>query len=209
MSIDNKPTREVARRIRRTPEEARALALASARRLLLQSGPDAITLQAVAAELGMSHTNLLHHFGSAGGLHSSLMREMVSELTAAIESAVVRFRGGQGDVRDFVDIVFDAFGAGGAGQLAAWITLSGESQHLAPVREVVRKYIHNVEAGADEDTQTAHDRISAATLMVTTAAFGDALIGGNLTDMVGRERTAMRSITAAMLAHIVKPPQSR
>ncbi len=207
MSIEKKPTVHNARRIRRTPEEARALALASARRLLLQRGPDAITLQAVAADLGMSHTNLLHHFGSAGGLHSSLMREMVSELTAAIESAVVRFRSGQGDVRDFVDIVFDAFDHGGAGQLAAWIMLSGEAAHLAPVREVVRKYMHNVEAGAGEDEQTAHERISTATLMVTTAAFGDALIGDHLREMVGRERSAMRAITAALLSHIVKTPQ--
>jgi AcrR family transcriptional regulator len=204
MSIQTKSIVQSTRRIRRTPEEARSLALASARRLLLQHGPDAITLQAVAADLGMSHTNLLHHFGSAGGLHSSLMREMVSELTTAIESAVVRFRSGEGNVRDFVDIVFDAFDSGGAGQLAAWIMLSGEAQHLVPVREVVRKYMHNVEAG-DEDSQTAHARISAATLLVTTAAFGDALIGDQLREMVGRERSAMRSITAGMLTHIVNP----
>lgn len=206
MSIDDSPQRVTRRRIRRTPEEARSLALASARKLLLQRGPDAITLQAVAADLGMSHTNLLHHFGSAGGLHSSLMKEMVSELTAAIESAVVLFRAGEGDVRDFVDIVFDAFDAGGAGQLAAWITLSGEAEHLEPVRDVVRKYLHNVEDVAGEDEQAVHQRISTATLLVTIAAFGDALIGDSLRDMVGRERTAMRSITAAMLAHVVKRP---
>ena len=76
--------------MRRTPEEARTLALASARRLLLAAGPDAITLQAVATDLGMSHTNLIHHFGSAAGLQSHLMRQMMSELTAAIESAVMR-----------------------------------------------------------------------------------------------------------------------
>jgi AcrR family transcriptional regulator len=194
------------RRVRRTPGEARTLALASARRLLLKSGPDAITLQAVAADLGMSHTNLLHHFGSAGGLHSSLMREMVRELTDSIESAVMRFRGGQGTVRDFVDIVFDAFDAGGAGQLAAWIMLSGEAEHLAPVQEVVRKYIHNVEETSSDPTQQhVHERVTTATLLVTIAAFGDALIGDHLRKMVGRERTAVRAITAAMLAHYVPP----
>jgi AcrR family transcriptional regulator len=195
------------RRVRRTPGEARTLALASARRLLLKSGPDAITLQAVAADLGMSHTNLLHHFGSAGGLHSSLMREMVRELTDAIESAVMRFRGGQGSVRDFVDIVFDAFDSGGAGQLAAWIMLSGEAEHLAPVQEVVRKYIHNVEGTSDSVQQHVHDRVTTATLLVTIAAFGDALIGDHLRKMVGRERTAVRAITAAMLSHYVPSPQ--
>jgi len=195
------------RRVRRTPGEARTLALASARRLLLKSGPDAITLQAVAADLGMSHTNLLHHFGSAGGLHSSLMREMVRELTDAIESAVTRFRSGEGSVRDFVDIVFDAFDAGGAGQLAAWIMLSGEAEHLAPVQEVVRKYIDNIEETADSAQNHVRDRVTTATLLVTIAAFGDALIGDHLRTMVGRERTAVRAITAAMLSTYVPPPQ--
>src|SRR5690606_29840313 len=54
-----------AKRLRRTSAEARTLALESARKLLLAKGPDAITLQAVATDLGMSHTNLIHHFGSA------------------------------------------------------------------------------------------------------------------------------------------------
>jgi AcrR family transcriptional regulator len=195
------------RRVRRTPGEAKTLALASARKLLLKSGPDAITLQAVAADLGMSHTNLLHHFGSAGGLHSSLMREMVRELTEAIESAVMRFRSGQGTVRDFVDIVFDAFDGGGAGQLAAWIMLSGEAEHLAPVQEVVRKYIHNVEESSDSAQLHVHERVTTATLLVTIAAFGDALIGDQLRTMVGRERTAVRSITAAMLSNYVPTAQ--
>lgn len=155
----------------------------------------------------MSHTNLLHHFGSAGGLHSSLMREMVRELTEAIESAVMRFRSGQGSVRDFVDIVFDAFDAGGAGQLSAWIMLSGEAEHLAPVQEVVRKYIDNVEESADSNKAHVHERVTTATLLVTIAAFGDALIGDHLRNMVGRERTAVRAITAEMLSYYVPPPR--
>ena len=116
---------------------------------MLAEGPDAITLQSVATDLGMSHTNLIHHFGSAAGLQSELMRQMMSELTAAIESAVMRLRAGKGELRDFVDIVFDAFDRGGAGRLAAWIVLSGEATRLAPVGEVVRDYIDSVERGAD------------------------------------------------------------
>jgi len=145
-----------ARRVRRTPEEARTLALASARRLLLADGPDAITLQSVATDLGMSHTNLIHHFGSAAGLQSELMRQMMSELTAAIESAVMRLRAGKGEFRDFVDIVFDAFDRGGAGRLAAWIVLSGEATRLAPVGEVVRDYIDSVERRHARRTSARH-----------------------------------------------------
>ncbi len=195
-----------ARRVRRTPEEARTLALASARRLLLADGPDAITLQAVATDLGMSHTNLIHHFGSAAGLQSELMRQMMSELTAAIESAVMRLRAGKGEFRDFVDIVFDVFDRGGAGRLAAWIVLSGEATRLAPVGEVVRDYIDSVERTADPSTgvQDVHERVTSATLFVTMAALGDAIIGNHLRRMVGRERDAVRKIIGRLLPIVLE-----
>jgi AcrR family transcriptional regulator len=190
-------------RVRRTPEEARTLALTSARRLLLAEGPDAITLQAVAGDLGMSHTNLIHHFGSASGLQSELMRQMVSELTTTIESAVMRLRAGKGEVKDFVNIVFDAFDRGGAGRLAAWMALTGESMHLAPIGEVVRDYIDSVERAAEGDAATIHERVTSATLFVTVAALGDAIIGNELRKMVGRERDAVRKLMGALLPAVL------
>jgi TetR/AcrR family transcriptional regulator, repressor for neighboring sulfatase len=194
-------------RIRRTPEEARTLALASARRLLLAEGPNAITLQAVAADLGMSHTNLIHHFGSAGGLQSELMRLMISELTVTIESAVMRLRAGKGEVKDFVDIVFDAFDQGGAARLAAWMVLSGESTHLAPIEELLRDHIDSVERGADATKAgSIHERITSATLFVAVAAMGDALIGNQLRKMVGREREVVRMLIGSLFPLVLDPP---
>jgi TetR/AcrR family transcriptional regulator, repressor for neighboring sulfatase len=172
--------------------------------LLLADGPDAITLQSVATDLGMSHTNLIHHFGSAAGLQSALMRQMTSELTAAIESAVMRLRAGKGEFRDFVDIVFDAFDRGGAGRLAAWIVLSGEATRLAPVGEVVRDYIDSVERGADPGAQDIHERVTSATLFVTMAALGDAIIGNPMRRMVGRERDAVRKIIGRLLPVVLE-----
>jgi TetR/AcrR family transcriptional regulator, repressor for neighboring sulfatase len=193
-------------RVRRTPEESRTLALASARRLLLAEGPDAITLQAVATDLGMSHTNLIHHFGSAAGLQSELMRQMISELTTTIESAVMRLRAGKGEMRDFVDIVFDAFDRGGAGRLAAWIVLCDEADRLAPLGEVVRDYIDSVERGAagGADLKHVHESVTSATLFVTMAALGDAIIGNDLRRMVGRERDAVRKIISTLLPLVVE-----
>jgi AcrR family transcriptional regulator len=198
-------------RVRRTPEEARTLALASARRLLLADGPDAITLQAVATDLGMSHTNLIHHFGSAAGLQSELMRQMVSELTTTIESAVMRLRAGKGEVKDFVDIVFDAFDQGGAARLAAWMTLTGESMHLEPIGEVVRDHIDSVERGAESEGSGAgvHERVTSATLFVTVAALGDAIIGNQLRKMVGREREAVRKLIGSLLPLVLDTSRHR
>jgi TetR/AcrR family transcriptional regulator, repressor for neighboring sulfatase len=208
MSIVIKHNKLPGRRLRRTPEEARSTALVSARKLLLEQGPDAITLQAVAADVGMSHTNVIHHFGSAAGLQSALMRDMVAELTATLEKGIERLRAGHGNVRDFVDVVFDAFDSGGAGRLAAWLALSGREGRLDPIGEVVRNYINNVERGADPTHGNVHERLTSATLLVTVAAFGDAVIGDSLRQMVGREREAVRRIVGNLLPLLVTPPHN-
>ena len=193
------------RRVRRQPEEVRTSAIESARKLLLAKGPDAITLKAVAEDLGMTHTNLIHHFGSAAELQSALMREMVSTLTRTLEDAVARFRAGQGDVREFVDIVFDAFDKGGAGRLAAWLMVSGNDQLFAPVGDVVRDYIAHVEQGSHVDASLMadmHRRFTSTTLFVVIAAFGDAIIGAMMHSMLDRERGAVRNVVRDVMPQI-------
>ncbi|WP_371858601.1 TetR family transcriptional regulator, partial [Pseudomonas sp. FW215-R2] len=48
-------------RKRLTPEESRDAAIDAARALLVEQGPQAVTLKAVAARIGRTHANLLHH----------------------------------------------------------------------------------------------------------------------------------------------------
>ena len=190
-----------ARRQRRQPEEVRAAAIDAARKLLTSQGPDAITLKAVATELGMTHTNLIHHFGSAGELQSALMREMVSELTRSIEEAMAQSGAGAENRRHFVDLVFDAFDKRGAGRLAAWIVMSGNAKQLMPVSQVVRDYANYVEhtLAPDSGVDGLHQRVTSAILLVTLAAVGDAIIGDLLRKMVERDRDSLRQIVTEAL----------
>src|SRR3954470_8925026 len=55
-------------RSRMPSEESRAAAMDAARALLIEAGPQAVTLKAVGARIGRTHANLLHHFGFAAGL---------------------------------------------------------------------------------------------------------------------------------------------
>src|SRR3546814_12730242 len=57
---------------RLSPEESRSAALEAARHILIEMGPAAVTLKAVAARIDRTHANLLHHFGSAAGLQKAL-----------------------------------------------------------------------------------------------------------------------------------------
>lgn len=189
----------VRHRRRRSPEEAKEEALASARRLLLESGPDGVTLKAVADDIGMSHGNLIHHFGSAAGLQSALMGTMVRDLTKALEGAVVKVRSEDTAPRELVDIVFDAFDTGGAGHLAAWIGLSHDLAQLEAVRDAVAELVdaitEKVTAGGAEPPR----HIPSALLFITLCAFGDSIIGQALCDMLGRDRESVRRIAARML----------
>ena len=120
-------------RRRLSPEESRSAAIDAARRLLLADGPQAVTLKAVAAEVGRTHANLLHHFGSAAGLQGALARSIADSVTSTIAQAVERARAGEADARDIVDGTFDVFDREGAGALAAWMILTGNRDALNPI----------------------------------------------------------------------------
>lgn len=187
------------RRRRRSPEEARREALASARDLLLSGGPNAVTLAAVAGEIGVTHANLIHHFGSAAGLQSALMGSMVADLSDALDAAVARLRTDEGAPLELINAVFDAFSTGGAGRLAAWIALSGDLSHLEPVREAVQNLVVAIQEklglGGDQTDET----IGSAVLFIALGAFGDALIGAPLRGMLGQSDDASRRVVASLL----------
>lgn len=182
--------------------------MAAARTILIESGPAAVTLKAVAAALGMTHANLLHHFGSAAGLQSALMTSMVSDLAMALESAVEAMRDGEATPGAPVDIVFEAFETGGAARLAAWLALTDETRQMEPIRSRITALVMALEgplAGLGPDVG---DRVRRAVLLVTSLAFADALIGDPLRGMLGLTRQdAVQMTKDAALNVLALPPR--
>lgn len=197
MSI-HQPTAPTKRR-KRSPEEAKHEALAAARELLLTRGPKAVTLTNVGKAVGMTHANVIHHFGSAAELQSALMGSMVADLAQSIEGAVAHVRSNDAAPRQLVDIVFDAFDKGGAGMLAAWMALSQEVSHLEPVTDVVKSLVKAIEDRAGVSDEVAHRRVTSAVLLIALCGFGDSVIGPQLREMLGRDPEATRRMTARLL----------
>jgi AcrR family transcriptional regulator len=197
MSI-HRPTPPTKRR-KRSPEEAKQEALAAARELLLTGGPKAVTLTNVGKAVGMTHANVIHHFGSAAELQSALMGSMVGDLAQSIEDAVAHVRSDEAAPRQLVDIVFDAFGNGGAGMLAAWMALSQEVSHLEPVADVVKSLVKAIEDRASLHDEVAHRRVTSAVLLIALCGFGDSVIGPQLREMLGRDPEATRRMMARLL----------
>ena len=184
-------------RKRLSPTESREAAVEAARALLIESGPGGVTLKAVAARVGRTHANLLHHFGSADGLHTALITRMAADIVGTIRAAVLQVRSGDGDPRDVVEMTFDAFGKGGAGALASWMILSGNTVALDPILTAIHDLVDELAGGELPGTRPIQEQ----TLTLVLMALGDALMGAPMARALGLPTTKARELALdALLA---------
>jgi AcrR family transcriptional regulator len=184
-------------RKRLSPEASRLAALEAARALLIEAGPQSVTLKAVAARIGRTHANLLHHFGSASGLQKSLAAYLAQTVCQTIAEAVFANRAGIGSPREVVDLTFDAFDEQGGGALASWMLASGNEDALDPIVEAIHALvdeIHREDAG-EAGLRAMHE----TTLTLVLLALGDALMGEAMADALGLPRGAARDRAEQML----------
>jgi len=178
-------------RKRLSPEESRQTALEAARMLLIETGPQSVTLKAVAGRIGRTHANLLHHFGSASGLQKALAGHIARTVCETIKEAVHASRAGLGSAREVVDLTFDAFDREGAGALTSWMLLTGNEDAFAPIITTIHELVDEIASDDvnldDEDLPVHRD-----TLNLVLLALGDALIGAALAKSLGVPRDAAR-----------------
>ncbi len=197
-------------RKRLSPEASRLAALEAARSLLIEAGPQAVTLKAVAGRIGRTHANLLHHFGSAAGLQKALAAHLAWTVCETIKDAVRASRAGLGSPREVVDLAFDAFDREGAGALAGWMLLTGNEDALDPIVETIHALVDEIapEEAAAHDTDVL--RVHEETLSLVLLALGDALMGAALTKSLGLPRDVARRRAVTMLnqsiGDAVQPP---
>lgn len=190
MSVTSLPLRR-----RLSPEESRDAALDAAQTLLVESGPQAVTLKAVAARIDRTHATLLHHFGSAYGLQQALIARMAGFITGSIREAVLRQRcSPDPNPSEVVDLVFEAFDEGGAGALASWMILSGNEDALDPILTAIHDLVDELAADHRDETPLADE-----TLTLVLMALGDALLGGPLARALGVPRERARVLARGML----------
>ncbi|TNE32130.1 MAG: TetR/AcrR family transcriptional regulator [Alphaproteobacteria bacterium] len=188
----------MASRKRLTPEESRSSALEAARALLIETGPQSVTLKAVAGRIGRTHANLLHHFGSASGLQKELARHIAETVCETIKEAVQASRAGLGSPREVVDLAFDAFDKEGAGALASWMILTGNEDALTPIVEKIHELVDDI-APEEAEGHAGVMRLHEETLALVLMAMGDALIGAALARSLGLPETAARDRAQRML----------
>lgn len=166
----------------------------AAREILIEAGPQAVTLKAVAGRIGRTHANLLHHFGSASGLQRELARTLAESVCDTIGAVVLKARAGEGEPREIVDLTFDAFNKEGAGALASWMILTGNEDALNPIVETIHNLVDQL--GDGHDDLPMHKN----TLGLVLWAMGDALLGGALAKSLGLPRETARDMATEQLS---------
>lgn len=185
---------KAATRRRRTAEEARHEILAAAQRRLAEGGPEAIRLQDIARDLGISHPTILHHFESREGLMQALGRSAMGALNADIMRAISDPNRGASP-EAVLDRVFETLGESGHARLLAWSALTDFEPHRArtahPQEQVLRMLADAVHRRFGEEARESGGRTPPreeadfTVRLVAAAMLGDALIGDVLSRIGG------------------------
>ena len=181
-------------RKRLSPEASRLAALEAARDLLVETGPQAVTLKAVAGRIGRTHANLLHHFGSAADLQKALAAHLTIEVCDKIGERMARHAPGERNVREIVDLAFDAFGRDGAAALASWMLMTGNDDALDPIVTAIHLLIDRLSPIAEEKRVMQED-----TLALVLMALGDALVGEAMATALDLPRTTARELATELI----------
>ena len=164
------------KRVRRTADEAKRLILDAAEAQMARAGPAGLRLQDLAADLGISHSTILHHFSNREGLVRALNKRTLDSLSSLLLRA---FAGQEAGAVDAVAVVFAAF-RGGLAQRIGWLIQADAYANRktdSPIFSQLAEALHAArvaDAGPGKTVERA-DSVNIARLVALTA-FGDAFL---------------------------------
>lgn len=110
------------KRVRRAPEDARALLLEAAVGLVVEHGPDGVGLKDVARAAGVSHALVTHYFGTIGALVDAALERHASEQRARLLE-LIQERADAGP-RAWMDAFFAWIQRPDTARLVAWALMT-------------------------------------------------------------------------------------
>lgn len=171
-------------RVRRTAEEARRVILDAAEKRLREGGPEALRLQEIARDVGVSHPAILHHFQSRAGLTHALAERAMTRLEEDLREAL---SGSEGDGASILERVFATLGDLGHARLLAWRALSeGAPSEEASDERMLAGLTDLVQARRRElGSEAVREDSEFLVRLVAGAMLGDAIFGGVLNVSLG------------------------
>ena len=179
-----------AARRRRDAASARAAILDAAEKRLVEAGPAGIRLQEVAADAGVSHPTVLHHFGSREALVNAVSTRALAAIHGRLVQAIGASSGEQAQLTKMLEDVYDALCATGYGRVLLWLALEGQSIDATEVRlSDVIGAAHALRISKHRDRGSAHvpprEDTAHAVVLTALALLGASVLGPRLFENAG------------------------
>lgn len=181
---------ESTTRKRRRPEEARALILDAARKIIVERGPDRTGLKDIAREAGISHSLITHYFGSIDSVIETVLEQELIGLRERIIDSIK----GQIPIAELIGNVLKELSEPMCGRLMAWAFLSGRtsSAEFFPrknqgMRQIADHALNRI--GVSEEQRA---ELELRLMMVSCAAIGYAAAGELLWNGLGHQPSSER-----------------
>jgi TetR/AcrR family transcriptional regulator, repressor for neighboring sulfatase len=120
------------RRVRRTPEEARALILGAAERVFAEHLPDVVGLKDIAKEAGVSHALVTHYFGTYDALVEATLEKRFHALRDRLLPTIIEMIAAEADVTSMLAVhrraIREAASDPTTIRLATWALLSRRAE---------------------------------------------------------------------------------
>jgi AcrR family transcriptional regulator len=175
------------KRQRRTAEEAHEQILDAADRRLAEAGPSGIRLQEIAADVGVAHPTILHHFGSREGLVQAVVQRALAGLRDEIVRVVSERTIDASEGAELVRLVAATLGDRGHARLMAWLALEDHTPDDAP--QLLRGLAGAMHARrvAETGAEAPPEDTLFMVLLVSLALFGEGVLGEAMRRSAGLE----------------------
>lgn len=179
----SKPKPPASRRRRLSSADAREAILAATEKRLREVGPDALRLQEIAHDVGLSHPTVLHHIGS----REALVAAVVARSMVALETDLIAcFTPGSSpmDIASTLHKIDDVMRVRGHARLVAWLSLThpgGLAKKESRLAEVAVA-LHAVRSAFGKEAPFEDTAFGA--LLASVAMFGLAILGPGLLEMM-------------------------
>lgn len=177
-------------RRRRTAEEARAQILDAAEKRLIETGPAGIRLQEVAADLGVSHPTVLHHFGSREALVQAVAERVQKDIYRQVIDAMRETAIGEEALPELFERIFTTLTAKGQSRVWYWLALENmerpdERQPLRTVVETAQEIRKHRRAELGKSTEVSLEDTRFVVALAIMALTSQSVLGDHLLESVG------------------------
>ncbi len=178
----------MGKRRRLSASAAQRRILEAAEKRLIEGGPEAVRVQILARELGVTDAAIYHHFESRQGLLDALLRHAGRGLKESISGVVERFDAQHLRVEEIADLILDVYERRGYARLALWLRLSGWRERGSGMFQPLAEALHDARVrNADEYGAPRPDFEDTlfAVVLLNSSLFAEAWIGSAMRRSAG------------------------